>query len=58
MITILERPKSKRLPLKHKRIRIHNIASGIPLDVLEEQIEEMAEREELMSRYEHGQEVG
>ena len=56
MITILKRPK--RQPLKYKRIRIHNIAPGIPLDVLEDRIEEMAEREEFMSRYEHGQEIG
>jgi len=58
MPAILERPKSKKPQIKHKRIHLHNLASNIPLDVLEERIEEMAVQEELMSRYEQGQEVG
>jgi hypothetical protein len=49
--TIVLKPRDKK-PLNHKRIRMHG--RNIPPNVLEE----MAEREEMMSRYEHGQEVG
>lgn len=50
--------KNKKLPLKHKRIRIRNLSKNIPLEVLEERIEEMAELENAMSLYEHSVEAG
>jgi hypothetical protein len=57
-MSIVSKPRSKRPHPKHKRIHINNLSKGIPLEVLDEWIEEMAENEEYMSRYEKGQEIG
>lgn len=41
----------------HKRIRIRNLNPNVHAGDLEVHIEQMAEQEDAMSRYEHGQEV-
>ena len=58
MNIVITKAKSKRPRLKHKRIRIHNLSKDIPLEVLEERIEEVAELENAMSQYEHCVEAG
>jgi hypothetical protein len=58
MSTVVSKTRSKRPSLKHKRIRIRNLSKNIPIEVLEERIEKMAELEKAMSLYEHCLEVG
>jgi hypothetical protein len=51
----ITRLKIKRVrPVKRMKMR----SGRIPMHLLTEQIDHLAEQEELMSRYEHGQEVG
>ena len=54
----LLKPKNKKPQVKHKRIKIRNLSKGIPIKILEERIEEMAEIENAMSQYEHCVEAG
>jgi hypothetical protein len=51
----ITRLKIKRVrPVKRMKMR----SGRIPMHLLTEQIDQLAEQEELMSQYEHGQEVG
>lgn len=52
------RTKSKKRTRTYNRIRIQNVSRSMSLADLEARIEAMAEEEEAMTRYEHGQEVG
>jgi hypothetical protein len=52
------RAKSRKRTHNYKRMRLHSLASTVSMAELSDRIEAMAEEEELMSRYEHGQEVG
>ena len=47
----------KRMPA-HKRIRVRRLAPSVSLWDVAEKVEEMAEEEEAMTRYEHSLEVG
>jgi hypothetical protein len=55
---VVLKPRNKKPHLNHKRIRVHNLSKGIPLEVLEQRIEEMAELENAMTLYEHNVEAG
>jgi hypothetical protein len=50
------RAKSKKRTLNYKRFHLRSLASTVSMAELEARVEQMAEEEELMSRYEHGQE--
>lgn len=52
------RVKTNGKRIKPKRIQVRNLSRGMPVQVLEKRIDEMAELENAMSLYEHGVEAG